>query len=214
MALQSSGPISFLDLIVEFGNPGGGSHDLGAYRVSQTVGEMDNLPLDEGIPQGNSQISFQDFYGKRLNIIVHYTGTQERPGGARAKYNGNNASDVPVIVIGGGRPNRPANSSGRDVTIHVSGTLHGSESHSQLDCTLKTGGGWNSGTILNIDVGEEGKIFGAGGDGGKGGRPESEEGDGLDGEDGSSALGLAYNITELRVQTGGIILEVLIRPMR
>ena len=204
MTTPSTGSISFTQIVNEFGSLKTNSNqtgtDLGAYRVKETVGEMDNLPLDEGIPQDNNQISFQDFRGKRLNVIVHYDGTQERPDTARSKYDG----DTSVTVIGGGR-SRPANSSGTDVTIHVSGTVHGSESHSNLDCSLKTGDNWNSGTILNINVGGEGKIFGAGGDGGKGGRSENEEGDGLDGEDGSSALGVAYNITELRVQSGGII---------
>ena len=44
---------------------------LGDYRVSQTFGELSNLPLDTGIPQSGA-ISFDDFHGKKLNIIVDY----------------------------------------------------------------------------------------------------------------------------------------------
>ena len=212
-----SGQISFLDLMIEFGNPGGGNNDLGSFRVEQTVGEMIDLPLDEGVPRGpnisaalgGESISFGQLRGKSLNVIVHYKGTQERPGGARAKYNGNNDPNVPIIVIGGGKPNRPTNSSGTDVTIHVSGTLKGSQSHSRTQCSLKTGGGWETGTILNVNVGSEGKIIGAGGAGGDGARSYNEEtesfNDGEDGEDGSSALGVAYSLTELTVQPGGKI---------
>ena len=47
--------ISFSDIENEFGQNNG--RDLGEYRVSQTVGEMDNLPLDDGIPQSGT-ISF------------------------------------------------------------------------------------------------------------------------------------------------------------
>ena len=50
MALQSSGQISFSDISNEFGNAG----SLGAYRVSQTIGELSNLPLDNGVPQTGS----------------------------------------------------------------------------------------------------------------------------------------------------------------
>ena len=66
MALQASGQISFSDISNEFGNAG----SLGAYRVSQTIGELSNLPLDNGIPQSGT-ISFSDFYSKRLNIVVN-----------------------------------------------------------------------------------------------------------------------------------------------
>jgi hypothetical protein len=78
MPTPSSGnQISFTDLINEFGLPAG--KNLGAYRISQNVGTLTNLPLDEGIPQsvsiGSSAIRFSDFYNKRLNIVVNYTGS-------------------------------------------------------------------------------------------------------------------------------------------
>jgi hypothetical protein len=66
MALQASGSISASQISNEFGLPPG--RNLGAYRVSQSVGTLSNLPLDTGIPQSGS-ISFSDFYSKRLNIV-------------------------------------------------------------------------------------------------------------------------------------------------
>lgn len=77
MPTPSSGnSISFLDIVNEFGLPTG--KNLGAYRISQNVGTLTNLPLDEGIPQsvsiGSSSIRFSDFYNKRLNVVVDYTG--------------------------------------------------------------------------------------------------------------------------------------------
>jgi hypothetical protein len=46
MALQSSGAISFSQIANEFGTPSG--KNLGAYRISQSVGALSNLPLDSG----------------------------------------------------------------------------------------------------------------------------------------------------------------------
>ena len=94
MALQSSGAISYSDIKTEFGDPT--NKNIGAYRVSQNVGEMSGLPLDTGIPKTGA-ISFSDFYGKQLNIVVdfHSGGTTTRQN-ARTQYNNNN---VTVMVI-------------------------------------------------------------------------------------------------------------------
>ncbi len=210
MALPETGnSISFAQIEQEFGQ--NGTRSLGDYRITQTVGEMNNLPLDEGIPQsvavGTSSISFGDFHSKRLNIVINYSGDQGRPPSGKTIYNdnGQGSEGIDVTVIGGFIAERPASSSGKKVTLHVSGRVHGSGSNARNKCSLRTGGGWETGTILNLNVGSEGTIIGAGGSGGKGGRPEIEEGAGFDGEDGSSALGVAYSLTELRVQTGGRI---------
>ena len=61
-------PLSYTEIAAEFGNPTG--NKLGNYRVSESYGELSGLPLDSGIPQGNSAIKFSDFYGKRANIVV------------------------------------------------------------------------------------------------------------------------------------------------
>ena len=186
--------ISFSDIENEFGQNNG--RDLGEYRVSQTVGEMNNLPLDDGIPQSGS-ISFSDFAQKQLNVIVHYSGTQIRPSTGRQKYSAN--SDVTVI---GGFKGRPSNSSGTRVVLHVSGTI-GSSKDSRLHCALRTGGAWEAGTELEVNVGGEGLIIGAGGNGGDGSNDYATEGD--NGRPGSSALGVAYSLDKVVVQSGGAI---------
>ena len=68
MTIKNSGSsLSFTEISNEFGQPPG--KNIGAYRVSQNVGSLSNLPLDSGIPQ-SGQIAFSDFYGKRLNNVV------------------------------------------------------------------------------------------------------------------------------------------------
>ena len=69
MTIKASGTLSFSEIRAEFGN----SNTLGGYRVSQTIGSLANLPLDTNIPQSGS-ISFGQFYGKELNIVVSCTG--------------------------------------------------------------------------------------------------------------------------------------------
>ena len=71
MTLQSSGQISFSNIINEFGGPpnisgSGGGISFGRYRVSETYGAMSNLPIDTGVPQ-SGQIAFSNFYNKQLN---------------------------------------------------------------------------------------------------------------------------------------------------
>ena len=68
-----SGQISAADIRNEFGpsSESGEKVELGSYRVSQTVGALSNLPLDDGIPQ-SGKITFNDFRNKRLNIIINY----------------------------------------------------------------------------------------------------------------------------------------------
>ena len=77
MALQAPGgspptnPIKYSQIIAEFGTPTNGG--LGQFRLDggEDVGSLTNIPLDTGIPT-TGQISFQDFYGKRLNLsLIH-----------------------------------------------------------------------------------------------------------------------------------------------
>ncbi len=199
MTLQSSGQISFQDIINEFGNPGGGG--FGAYRVSQNVGELTNLGLDNNtnnpptsrLPQ-SGQISFSDMYGKKLNIVVdhHTSGSGSFRMNARSRYNSNG-----VTVIGGFR-GRPTNTTGKRVIIHVNRSI-GSEKGGENDCALRTGG-WEGSTELSVDVGGEGEILGAGGNGGNGSREE-----GSNGGEGTSGLGVQYNPTHVNIRSGGII---------
>ena len=48
MSIQPSGKLKFSEIENEFGR--NSKRSLGEYRIKQTVGEMENLPLDENIP--------------------------------------------------------------------------------------------------------------------------------------------------------------------
>ena len=203
MALQGSGQISFSQLESEFGR--NGKRSLGDYRVSDDVANQNggaavavgNMPLDDGIPQ-SGQIAFSDFHGKRLNVIVDYYSRDERTRvDARRKWN-NRPQDTRCV---GGFRSRPANSSGTKVILHVNDTIKSEKSSDKRRVAFRTGS-WNGGTDLRIDVGDAGKILGAGGDGGKGADNENERG--RDGKDGTSGLGLAYPAT-IRIFSGGVI---------
>ena len=109
MTTPSSGSISFQDLIDEFDNPGGGTENLGDFRVSQNV-HGDNFAIDEGVPQTGS-ISFDQLRNKSLNVVVNVTsGTT-----LNIRFNSNN-----VVVIGGGRGKKQG---GSRIIIHVRGTI-------------------------------------------------------------------------------------------
>lgn len=204
MTLQSSGKITFSNIEAEFGD-GGSNRNIGKYRVSYDVGGMTNLPLDDGIPQ-SGQIAFSDFYGKQLNIIVSYKSNQNRPSSGKSKYNDNN--DVTVI---GGFKSKPSSSSGCRITLHVHpDKTIGSSKDSRRHCALRTGSGWESGTELEINIGENAVISGAGGNGGKGGKSDGETDDddaarGFDGSDGSSAIGIQYEVDKIVIRGGAVV---------
>lgn len=207
MTIKSSGSsLSFEEILNEFGTPP--NKNLGAYRVSETVGDF-TFPLDVGMPTNvGAAISFSDFYGKRLNTVVHYSSNENVPSSALSRYNDNTG----VTVIGGFK-NKPASSAGTRVIIHVSANI-GSSSASRTTTALKTGGEWNPGTKLDIEIGSEGFVSGAGGNGGRGGNDgESGEGDdqrerdatGQAGKDGSSALRIEYYVENINIESGGKI---------
>ena len=59
MTIKNSGSsLAFSEIEAEFGQNGGRS--LGAYRLTQSVGSLSNLPLDSGIPT-SGQIKFLFF---------------------------------------------------------------------------------------------------------------------------------------------------------
>ena len=120
MALQSSGQISFANIINEFGDSGGG---LGGYRLNQTIGSLSGLRLDKNscgpsanasIPGPGQTISFSDFYNSRLNVVVDYhSGSTEYRAVAKDKYVANG-----VTVVGGFRT-RPSSTGGIKVFVNV-----------------------------------------------------------------------------------------------
>ena len=191
MALQGSGQISFSQIENEFGQ--NGERSLGDYRTSQSVGELSNLPLDSGIPT-SGQIKFSDFYSKRLNIVVdmHSGGDEFRKSAKNDKWNNNN-----LTVIGGFRSKKE---DGSKIIVHVNKKF-GSDKSSVNNCAVRTGS-WNSSSTIQVDVGGEGQILGAGGDGGQGGVCL---GTGSPGGTGTSGLGIDHNGVTVNVLSGGII---------
>ena len=206
MAIHGSGtPIGFETIKDEFGLPPG--KNIGYYRQTfsgnSEYGELTFNGISEGIPSSGA-ISFSDFYGKRLNIVVNYFsgGSEEKPQTARSRY-----VDQNVTVVGELK-SRPGDSSGSKVIIHVNKDI-GSNKSSETSCALRTGSGWEAGTELQVDVGNEGRIFGAGGNGGNG---SEGSGSGKPGGKGSSGLGIQFgtssnktvvNIAGSALVTGG-----------
>ena len=175
MTIKSSGSsLSFSEIATEFGTPP--NKNLGAYLVSQDIGSLSSLPLDDGIPQ-SGQIKFSDFYGKRLNNVVDCHSSGGSTINAKSRYNNNN-----VTVVGGFRGKKASNSK---IIINVNATFTSSKS-SVSKCALRTGT-YGSNIILRVDVGSNGQIFGAGGDGGAG---SNGPGNGSSGGTGTSGLGI------------------------
>ena len=188
MALQASGQIKYSEIIAEFGTPNNGG--LGEFRISENVGSLTNLPLDSGVPQGNSQIKFSDFYSKRLNQVVdlYSIGNGSTRQDAKDRWNNGNVHIVGSTKTG---KTQPPDTQDDRVIINVNSTISSAKG-TQTHCALKTGT-WDSGTILEIEIGTSGKLYGSGGNGGSGG--SANNGKGGDGQTGSSALGIQYACT-------------------
>tara|TARA_B100000003_G_scaffold27503_1_gene21731 strand:- start:1324 stop:2229 length:906 start_codon:yes stop_codon:yes gene_type:complete len=165
MTIKSSGSqLSFTNIADEFGFPP--NNNLGAYRVSQDVGSLNDLPLDTNVPQ-TGQIKFSDFYSKKLNIVVKCEGGNL----ASADY------DDDSVVIGGFRskPNRNNNAwqGGKKIFINITGIYSSngaslSGSQSQRSWAFRTGNStyWPTDTTMTIDVSSDGQVVGRGGRGG------------------------------------------------
>ena len=184
MTLQASGQIKYSEIIAEFGTPSSGG--LGEYRISENVGSLSNLPLDSGVPQ-SGQIKFSDFYGKKLNQVVdlHSIGNNTSRQNAKDRWNTGNVHIVGSTKTG---KTQPPDTVDDRVIINVNATIR-SVKGTQTHCALRTGN-WDSGTVLEIEIGTSGKLYGSGGDGGTGG--SANETAGTNGQTGSSALGIEY----------------------
>ena len=193
MAIKNSGSsLAFSEIEAEFGQ--NGVRSLGAYRLTQSVGSLSNLPLDSGIPT-SGQIKFSDFYGKKLNVVVdcHSGGREDRKSAKGDKWN-NNA----VTVIGGFRTKKEG---GSKIIINVNKKFCSDKSN-QINCALKTGS-WDSTATVQVDVGSSGEVLGAGGDGGKG--ADGINNNGNAGSPGTSALGIEHNGVTVNIASGGIL---------
>ena len=193
MTIKSSGnPLSFSEIEAEFGS--NGSRSLGNYRLTQSIGQLSNLPLDSGIPT-SGQIKFSDFYGKRLNIVVdcHSGGREDRKSAKNDKWNNNN-----LTVIGGFRSKKE---DGSKIIIHVNKKFCSNKDAADR-CALRTGG-FNSSSTVQVDLGSSARILGAGGDGGNG--QNGIDGGLSGGGTGTSALGIEHNGAVVNVSSGAII---------
>ena len=193
MAIKSSGSsLSFSEIEAEFGQNGGRS--LGAYRLTQSVGSLSNLPLDTGIPT-SGQIKFSDFYAKQLNVVVncHSGSREDRKSAKNDKWNNND-----VTVIGGFRSKKE---SGSRILINVNKKFCSDKSDVQ-HVALRTGS-WDSTATVQVDVGSNGEILGAGGDGGKGADGINNNGD--PGSPGTSALGIDHNNVTVNIASGAVL---------
>lgn len=210
MVLHSSGTsIKFTDIEDEFGVINGtNTRKLGSYRVSETYGSL-TAPLDDGIPQ-SGPIKFSDFYSKRLNMVVnYYDGAHETRKHGKTTYDNNAPGDVSVVGPGDkSRPSATGSSSasgGSKVIIHVNKAIGSVVDNNLQYCALRTGG-WDTGTVLEVNVGSQGKIIGAGGNGGAGGSGRSGgPWSGSNGTSGTSGLGIEYNGTIVKVESAGVI---------
>jgi len=205
MPLPSSGPLTFEQIENEFGQiPGPNNRKLGSYRVSTTFGGI-TLPLDTSAGADSSTpipssgpISFSNFRNARLNIVVNCYdgGNQYRVNAKVNKYNNGKATTVGPGDIGA----LPSNTSGKRIIIHVNkkfGSKASDDVNKKKYCALKTGT-WTPNTKLQIDIGGEGKIMGAGG---RGGNPNNN-----DGTRGTSGLGIQYEGSVVNVLAGGAII--------
>lgn len=211
-------PISVDQIRKEFG-PLSGSVSLGAYRISSlAIGSLpEGLPLDTGIPQ-SGPISFGNFYGKRLNVVVDLYSIPDNS--TRLIIKNRYKPDDAVTIIGGFMQpaDLPQNGDGKRIIANVNKTI-GSEKTGRNYCALRTGT-WGTDVNLEVVVGPTGKIIGAGGDGGNGGsfganpnryNPNNNQSQtafnignisATNGTDGSSALGIEY---PTKVINGGVI---------
>ena len=193
MAVKASGnPLAFSEIETEFGQ--NNDRDLGEYRVSQNVGGLSNQPLDTNIPQSGA-IKFSDFYSKKLNVIIdYYSGsTENRPDDARTKYQAASASGNRTVIGFPATKDRIAgDSSGSKVRIHVNKTI-GSAVGNVNNCAVRTGS-FETGTVVTVEVGSSGAIYGAGGNGGEAGTSDGDK-DGDNGGSGSSGLGVQFSGT-------------------
>ena len=212
-------PISFTDIKNEFGMPPG--KNLGAYRMSKNYGGLSNLaldnvddtsqyhrPLTSNMPQSGT-IKFSDFYQKKLNVIIDYfTGSTETDTNQSLQTGYKRYKAGKVKVLGFKSPSSlpTSDTSGTKIIMHVNKTLKKNKGNVDVTeagmITVRTGGAWESGTDLRVDVGANGRIMGTGGGGGSGGQASKN---GLPGRNGTTALGMAVN-GDVHVYHGGQII--------
>ena len=190
MALLSNAgsfpPIKFSYLENEFG--ANGSRSLGAYRVSETIDGL-TIPTIGWTDQGSAPIpnsgtiKFSDFYRKMaITVVDLYTGGATTRKSIRSEFNAGN-----VRVVGGfgsinvqdtAATNGAGTVRGKYVIARVNRTIGSVKANNDKSKVALRTGSWDSDTELEINIGSNGKIYGAGGDGGSGGYGHDPKGSG------------------------------------
>ena len=212
--------LSFTEIAREFGNSGTqpGSISLGRYRTTNgqgaypiTIGSITFGDLDSGIPTGNSLIKVSQFYSKKLSFVVDYHSfSADRDNStshidAEVRWKQGNTTQV------GNYRSTPAEgdwNGGKRVFINYNNTFGSVSDNTQSVVALRTGQFWPNDTEMVIEVGSNGKLFGAGGRGGNG---SSGANGGFNAGNGNSALGIDITTTSgnkscaINVRNGGYI---------
>ncbi len=197
-------PVSFSQLRDEFGTVGTDSATapvrLGQYRrddsafTNKNVGELTNLPLDNGIPTsvavGSSSINLDAFHGKKLNTVIdlHESGS--------STFNHNVKTDRfdagQYDFVGGYRDSLSPSTwqGGKKLIVHINNTFGSNGASNINDVALTIGSGWPADTEFQIDLGSSAVVAGKGGNGGNGGAGSDSGSSGDDGTNGTSALAL------------------------
>tara|TARA_B100001094_G_scaffold130313_1_gene126179 strand:+ start:24881 stop:25939 length:1059 start_codon:yes stop_codon:yes gene_type:complete len=207
MPLQSSGQITARDIANEFGYSRGSTDGIriGDYRGQGFTNPNNTtvrIPTSENVTNDlNGSVRFSDFYGGRLTLVVNYfsLAAEYKPNDAYTRFDG----QAEKTVVSGFKKITSDNTAGKRVVILVNEDI-GSDKIANNSCALRTGTGWNADTVLQILVGPDGEILGAGGDGGAGRSANS----GLGGGAGSSGLGVQFEGvggTGVVIQSGGKI---------
>ena len=180
-----SGQLKFSDIQTEFGPNIGSQHNLGQYRINQTVGDR-TWRLDDNIPIPGQQIKFSDLLGKTLNCVVDY-GSEETRVSSGTKF------DTSATVIGGFKsiPSRSNNTQTKKVYHLVRNILGATTETTAVALRTNT---WDASTLLlRYIVTASGRLYGRGGTGGGG-----------TGQNGSPAFGVEQSC-QLVVETSGAV---------
>jgi len=192
----------------EFGNSASNNAvSLGNYRLGEfDVGELTNLPLDEGIPRSGA-IKMSDFSQKSLNVIV------KMPSGsyhvnAKTEYNNNN-----ITIVKPSQSSKGKKQGGSKIIIFCNKKLGAvnpagnglvESRPSQNQCALRTGT-WSSPTHVHVILGGEANVRGSGGKGGDG--KNNNSGSAQSGAEGTSGLGIEHEGTLITLKSGSQIVR-------
>jgi len=209
MALQSSGQLTARDIANEFGYSRGSTDGIriGDYRGQGFTNPNNTtvrIPTSENVTNDpNGLVRFSDFYGGRLTLVVNYfsLAAEYKPADAYTRFD----SQIQKTVVSGFKQITSDNTAGKRVVILVNEDV-GSDKVANNSCALRTGTSWNSDTVMQVLVGPDGEIIGAGGNGGSAGGSWYNGPGG--GGAGSSGLGVQFEGiggTKVTIQPGGRI---------